>query len=400
MIQVLDAWEDIDVTEDCDVATKKVLRCIGCKHIPKGEGGNYIIFIKGYKGAKAGVPVARLLKHYKACVGIQLLELIQIQEAGCEHSLLLEIIDFKKSMPGARDVVHGSIRMSAKSAPSPSGSTSFSSMGSEAAPIDPGTFAKPKSKHLQRSIVDGAARCTAAQASLILFFITRYILSAALSFSTVQSIFFGDMVRILHPVFYDNFFPKSAYVFSHRYLDLVYNHVVNLVHGVLGRGTEYWSLAGDGLKGSVGQAVVNFTISRQGKHMFKDCVFQGGTPNTPQYHFELYEAQLKKSIDGSELTGDQIQAKYCCIIGDRVVYMCEAGRLIEEKYRMIFAIGYISHLLDLLSDDWGGVSEIKSIVSLGYVMVLLCKGIEDVSRPFRESCGLWEMFKTYLDTKS
>ena len=56
---VLDAWEDIDVTEDCDVAIKKGLRCLGCKHIPKNEGGNFIIFLKGYKGGKTGVPIAR-----------------------------------------------------------------------------------------------------------------------------------------------------------------------------------------------------------------------------------------------------------------------------------------------------------------------------------------------------
>ena len=281
-MQVLDAWEDIDVTEDCDVAIKKGLRCLGCKHIPKNEGGHFIIFLKGYKGAKVGVPIGRLLRHYKACVGIQLLELIAIQEAGCDHSMMHEVIAGKKSMLGARDVVHGSIRFTGRPAPSPTASNaSYSSMGSEAVPIDPETFAKPKFKQSQKSIVDGAARCTPAQASLILFFITRYMLSAALSFCTVQSIFFRDMVRILHPVFYDNYFPKSAYVFSHRYLDLVYNHVVNLVHGVLGRGAEYWSLAGDGLKGSVGQAVVNFTISRQGKHMFKDCVFQGGPAQHP-----------------------------------------------------------------------------------------------------------------------
>ena len=281
-MQVLDGWEDIEVKEDCDDATKIGLRCLGCKHIPKNEGGSHIIFLKGYsyKGSKVGVPVGRLSRHYNACAGIQLLELNAIQEAGCEHSLIHEVIANKKSLLDAKGVVHGSIRMTGKSAPSPTGSTSYSSMGSKAAPIDPETFAKPKSKHLQKSIVDGAARCTAAQASLILFFITRYMLSAALSFSTVQSIFFRDMVRILHPVFYDSYFPKSAYVFSHRYLDLVYNHVANLVYGVLGRGAEYWPLAGDGLKGSVGQAVVNFIISRQGKHMFKDCVFQGGQPNT------------------------------------------------------------------------------------------------------------------------
>ena len=126
---------------------------------------------------------------------------------------------------------------------------------------------------------------------------------------------------------------------------------------------------------------------------------KGGQPNTPQYHFELYEAQLKKNIDGTELTGDRLQAKYCCIIGDNVIYMHEAGRLIEQKYRMIFAIGCVSHLLDLLSEDWGSVAEIDAIVKLCYNMVLLCKGIEDVLRPFRESTGLWKMFKTYPDTR-
>ena len=208
--------EDIDATEDRDTTVKKGLRCLGCKrqHIPKTEGGNFIIFIKGYTGGKAGVPTARLLKHYKACIGIQLTELIDIQEAGCDNSTLHEVIAFKKTMLDAKDVVHGSIRMSG---PSPSGSTSgsFSSMptaaiGSEVAPINADNYSKPKPSQRQKSVVKGAARCTAAPASLILFFITRFILSAALSFSTVQSIFFWNMVRILHPVFYGNYMPKSA----------------------------------------------------------------------------------------------------------------------------------------------------------------------------------------------
>ena len=63
----------------------------------------------------------------------------------------------------------------------PSGSTSFSSMtsrsaaiGSKAAPSNADNHSKAKLKQQKKGTIEGAARCTAAQASLILIFITRF----------------------------------------------------------------------------------------------------------------------------------------------------------------------------------------------------------------------------------
>ena len=88
------------------------------------------------------------------------------------------------------------------------------------------------------------------------------------------------MIPQLNFAFYEEYTQKRAYIFSHRYLDLVYNHVVSLVWGALGQGGDLWSLAADGLEGSLGQSVVNFTISMQGKHVFKNCIYQG-TQSSP-----------------------------------------------------------------------------------------------------------------------
>ena len=231
---VFDAWEVL--THRGPAGTKYGRACRGCSHIDKPSGGSYTAFPKDLQ--KDQHPSAnKLIMHYKTCPGVQLGTLVSMIEHGCADKVLLQIVEDKTATAGADQILQCA---TARAAASPMPNTPRQST--------------------QPDIRAGYVRCTANHASSILFFITRFILAQALSFATVTSVYFRDMIRQLNLAFYEEYMPKSAHVFSHRYLDLVYNHVVSLVWGALGRGGDLWSLAADGLKGSLGQSVVNFTI--------------------------------------------------------------------------------------------------------------------------------------------
>ena len=235
---VFDAWEV--VTENGPAGCKYGRACRACSHIPKAEGGSFTTFPKDLR--KDHNPVAnKLIAHYNSCPGIELVTLISMVEHGCADQLLQQILEVKMATAGT-DIILKAATANAIATPTPKA---------------------PSSQQLkQTDIRSGYVRCTANHASSIIFFMTRFILGQALSFATVTSVYFRDMIRQLNLAFYEEYTQKRAYIFSHRYLDLVYNHVVSLVWGALGRGGDLWSLAADGLKGSLGQSLVNFNASR------------------------------------------------------------------------------------------------------------------------------------------
>ena len=194
--------------------------------------------------------------------------------------------------------------------------------------------------------------------------------------------------------------PKSTYPFTHTYLALVYDHVKRLSFEVALRGNELRTLAADGLKAGL-QKVINVTIGHAGKVMFKDCVQQGFTSDTAAYHCSVYETQLTTDVDGKTLTPLEVHHKYCAIIGDNgiVDYMRDAGNKIGGIFLLIFAIGCMAHLLDLLFEDLGKLPEIKSVVDTCYVVVLFCKLIPTTLEPFRKETNCWAAFRAYPDTR-
>ena len=252
----------------------------------------------------------------------------------------------------------------------------------------------------QLSIAGALTTCTPSNASTILWYMTRWLLASASSFRTTECPFFRDMVRILNPTFYKYYMPKTTWVFVHTYLDKVYNHVLKQTGRVVGRGRELRTIAGDGVL-VTNMHFNNYTIGHQGKCVYKDSVRQTEA-NTKEYHHEQWLLQLRKDVDGSELTDAKVVEMYCGLVGDNVHYMRESGEMVvaEPTLRELFAVGCLGHLFDKVCEDLAKIDEIADQIADNEKIVLCGKNIEDkVLAPFRKDSPWQTKFRTYPDTR-
>ena len=320
--------------------------------------------------------------HWRRCKEIRLSELESIRDAGCKNEKLIKLINTKKTMESR-----------ALSATQSSGTvTAVLSTTSIAGPLGKRNAASGNTTTCKKQKALSVPTCTPSMATNILFFMTRFLLGCALSFNMVVNEYFRDMIKVLNPIFFQHYMPRSTYVFTHTYFDLVYEHVKRQAFVVLLRGNELRTLSADGLKAGLNK-VINFTVGHAGRHMFKDCIYQGSQPDTAAYHAELYKKQLETDLDGSTLTATQVQSTYCAIISDNVDYMRHAGEAIEKQFPLTFALGCIAHLFDLLCEDFAKIGEIKEMVEQCYTIVLFCKPIPSVLEPFRKEAQCYHAFR-------
>ena len=265
------------------------------------------------------------------------------------------------------------------------------------APLVPHTPSHSRSSK-QSNLSNALISCTPTNASTILFFITRWLLGSASSFRTVECPFFRDMIRILNPVFFEHYMPKTTWVFIHRYLDKVYRHVLAQIGRVVDRGRELRTLSGDGVL-VANEHYNNYTIGHQGRVVFKDSVRQLA-PNTKEYHCEQWLLQLRKDVDGALIDDARVTELYCAIVGDNVHYMRESGEMVEVQFPQIFAIGCLAHLFDKLCEDIAKIPEIAEAIRDNEKIVLCGKNIEDkVLAPIRKDSPWQSTFRTYPDTR-
>lgn len=242
----------------------------------------------------------------RECKKVTLSILRDLLEEGCRNKLVMDRKEQMEVEEQARQAI-----VPAEANTPMSMSCSSMSRGTLA------TWVEPPAKK-RRTQAQLAWTCTASNASTILWFMTRWLLACALSFQTVECGFFRDMIRVLNPAFYERYFPKTTWVFTHTYLQKVYLHVKQQVFRVLQwGGTELRTLAGDGVKMPGNQHWINYTIGNQAGAVFKDCIRQVEA-NSVQYHADQWILQLRKDIDGTELTDAEVERKYAAIVGDNV----------------------------------------------------------------------------------
>ena len=112
--------------------------------------------------------------------------------------------------------------------------------------------------------------------------------------------------------------------------------------------------------------------------------------------------QLRKDVDGSELTDAKVVEMYCGLVGDNVHYMRESGEMVvaEPTLRELFAVGCLGHLFDKVCEDLAKIAEIADQIADNEKIVLCGKNIEDkVLGPFRKDSPWQTKFRTYPDTR-
>ena len=92
---------------------------------------------------------------------------------------------------------------------------------------------------------------------------------------------------------------------------------------------------------------------------FKDCVVQGENRGTGEYTFELWDLQLKLSVDGDE---SKVEQEWCAVVGDNTGTNPQAGKLLVLKYPKIFFNGCRTHCADLMVEDVAKLTELKDLI--------------------------------------
>lgn len=243
--------------------------------------------------------------------------------------------------------------------------------------------------------------CTPRQAAIIMFFLVRWMLAAAVAFCTVESSFFREFIDAIRPGFLP-YLCKTGQTISGRWLDLVYTHVVNRVTAALAQaGSRLRTLCGDGWKNkTINRHVINYTEVVNGCALFKGSVQQGSNSNTPEYHAREIKDQLLSQGPGKPaLNEQQAKSRYTAVVADNVVYMRQALQILKSEFPWLIVLGCAAHVLDLLAEDLCKLAEFESIIAVSKTITLFAKDNAGVYDEAREGTGVTVGMRSFPETR-
>ncbi len=168
----------------------------------------------------------------------------------------------------------------------------------------------PSNAASKARILERTDFCDGARAASITEAITQFIVSCALPFCIVNTIFFLNMITMLNAA-YRQFLPKSD-TFAWKWLpELFHNTVEKLGNMWRNLGDPLLTLGFDAFKTEAGSHVINITETSGDKTAFKSCVDPGSNCENADYYANLINDEL---IAGAESRNKTVEDAYAGVV--------------------------------------------------------------------------------------
>jgi len=216
--------------------------------------------------------------------------------------------------------------------------------------------------------------CSKGEASVLMFFLTRFLVGCALAFDLILSPFFRDFIQRLRPSFM-KYMPRSTWPIRNSWLDFLYDHIrrkIQELHTNWKHRGRLRTLTIDGLKDHSGRKVNNLGDVIGGQAVFVDTLAASNESETALVIHNQVMTALRRSADRggasqeAELTDVEVYERYAGVASDNTSAMRSGLKLVAEALPKLFTVGCTSHILDLLAED------IKCLYSSVCIATLTC----------------------------
>lgn len=188
--------------------------------------------------------------------------------------------------------------------------------------------------------------------------ISRFLYETGLSFKTVSSACFKEMMRCCNPAYVNNGFLPGEKVFRTRLLDEMYEECKSTVGEFFEENQRLRTIGADGYTTDAGSETFNI-----GETIGDKTFFMKTHPNTSEkagidYYTKILSDFMEERAGN---IGSTVEETYAGFIGDNCSTNIGVFRELQKKYPKLVCTGCFPHILSLLAKDIIKIPDIKTI---------------------------------------